>query len=178
MVTYQLTPKGAFMLKEAGIEPSSQFNRALLLELIRTGDAFTGGTGAGEAATAHGQMEFDLANDPDPETALPVCGDCRKAEDLHLVLSGPPAALVAKLLCPACRGRDNVLDTSIHLSLVSLPLLLRLSELKAIGKKHESVIRFEKLLRTESSLKWDKLRKQWAATQGQLFDAHGGDDLL
>jgi hypothetical protein len=57
-------------------------------------------------------------------------------------------------------------------------VLVRLGELKPIGEKHESVVRFEKLLRTESSLKWNKLRKQWAATQGQLFDAHGGDDLL
>ena len=178
MVTYQLTPEGAVKLKKAGIDPGLQFPRALLLELIRTGDAFTGGTGAGEAATEHGQMALDLANDPDPETALPVCGECRKAEELHLVLSGPPASLIAKLLCPACRGRVNTLDTSIPLSLVSLPVLLRLGELKAICEKHESVNRYEELLRTESSLKWDEIKKHRAATQGHLFDTKCGDDLI
>ena len=178
MVTYQLTPDGAEKLKRVGIDPDHQFPRALLLALIRSGDAFTGGTGAGEATTDPGQLAFDLADDPDPETTLPVCGECRKAEELHLVLSGPRASLIAKLLCPACRDQVNTLDTSMPLALVSLPVLLRLGELKGISDKHESVNRYEKLLRTEYSLKWEEIKKKLAAKQGYLFNAKSGDDLF
>lgn len=64
------------------------------------------------------------------------------------------------------------------LALVSLPVLLRLGELKGISDKHESVNRYEKLLRTEYSLKWEEIKKKLAAKQGYLFNAKSGDDLF
>jgi len=41
VITYQLTPDGERKLTAAGIAPGAQFQRALLLDLYRTGDAFT-----------------------------------------------------------------------------------------------------------------------------------------
>ena len=177
IVTFQLTNDGTEKLKRVGIEPDQQFPRGLLLGLIRTGDAFTGGNNAGEPTAEHGQIALDLANDPDPETTLPVCGACRKAEDLHLVLFKQPTSLTAKLLCPVCRCRVTDIDTSMPLSLVTLPVLRRLRELKDIVEKHESLNRYEELLLNESTLKWDEIKKQRAATQGHLFGIEGTDEL-
>ena len=178
VVTYQLTPQGVEKLKSAGIESGMPFLRSVLLELIRAGEAFTHGSGANESAVAHGQMELDLIDDPVPETALPMCGGCAKAEGLHLVLSGPSEALTERLLCPACRGKINNVDTSIPLSMVTLSVLVRLRELKAIHEKHASASLYEELLRADSSLKWDELKKQRAANQGLLFGAGNGGELL
>lgn len=178
VVTFQLTPRGAEKLHGAGIAPSMQFRRAMLLDLIRTGDAFTHGGGVDDTTSKDGQMDLDLTNDPHPETALPMCGECRKAEGLHLVLSGSPDALRAELLCPECRARAGILDTSIPLSVVTLPVLLHLVELKRIRERHESVSRYEELLHTESSLRWDEMKKQRAATQGFLFEGKGQDELM
>ena len=47
IVTYQLTTAGQEKLVGAGIETHKTFERALLLDLIRSGDAFTGGSGPG-----------------------------------------------------------------------------------------------------------------------------------
>ena len=45
IITYQLTPEGERKLTAAGIVSGQQFHRALLLDLYRTGNAYTGGGG-------------------------------------------------------------------------------------------------------------------------------------
>jgi hypothetical protein len=102
-ITYQLTPDGEKKLTAAGIAPGKKFQRALLLDLYRTGDAFTHGTGVDDPALAS-QLEMDFANDPDPETAFPACDICRSVNDLHLTLTGSAGDLVAQLQCAACRA--------------------------------------------------------------------------
>ena len=72
VITYQLTPDGERKLTAAGILPGQQFQRALLLDLYRTGDTFTHGSGVDDPTLVN-QLEMDFANDPDPETAFPAC---------------------------------------------------------------------------------------------------------
>ncbi len=98
VITFQLTSEGLQKLKATGVQPEQQFPRGLLLDLYRTGDAYTGGSGVEEPTTESlNQLELDFAHDPDPETLFPSCEDCASVEDLHLSLLSAGAGLAAKL---------------------------------------------------------------------------------
>jgi hypothetical protein len=179
VITFQLTAPGERKLKEAGVTPDQNFPRALLLDLCRTGDAFTHGTGVDQAATdSLNQLELDFAGDPDPETAFPCCDDCLSMDDLHLALVREAGRLAAKLQCPHCRDvTSHLLDTCIPIRLVTLTLFGRLFEIKSMMNKYEGVNRFESLLRTEFESKWEELRRLRRASQQALFDTGVGGDL-
>lgn len=169
IITYQLTPAGESKLAAAGIVPDQNFERAILLDLYRTGDAFTRGGEIAEAVLAN-QLEMDFASDPDPETAFPTCDDCGSVADLHLTLTGSPASLAARVQCPECRAKPaNIADTSVPLSLLTRPLLSRLLEMKSVGVKAGNVMRYEALLEAEFTSKWDSVRKQRTKSQASLF---------
>jgi len=176
VITYQLTPDGECKLTAAGIAPGQQFQRALLLDLYRTGDAFTHGSGVDDPLAS--QMEMDFANDPDPETAFPACDVCRSVNDLHLTLTGSAEDLVAQLQCAACRTIPAARpDTSIPVVLLSRPILSRLFQMKPVTQKGKNVTQFEELLRTEFESKWEALRKRRSAAQTSLFDTKAGGEL-
>lgn len=179
MVTFQLTSDGERKLLAAGIAPGNQFPRALLLDLYRTGDAFTGGSGVGEPVPESlNQLELDFAQDPDSETAFPSCNDCASVDDIHLAILREQGALAAKLQCTHCRDvTSHILDSCIPLRLVTLTLFGRLFEIKSVTKKYEGVNRFESLLRTEFESKWDDLRKLRGASQESLFKTGLKDEL-
>jgi hypothetical protein len=179
VITYQLTPDGERKLTAAGIAPGQQFQRALLLDLYRTGDAFTRGSGVDDPAlAAAGQLEMDFANDPDPETAFPACDVCRSVNDLHLTLTGSPEDLVAQLQCPTCRAIPAARpDISIPVALLSRPILSRLFQMKPVAGKGKNVKQFEELFRTEFESKWEALRKLRGAPQKSLFDLAPSDGL-
>ena len=69
-------------------------------------------------------------------------------------------------------------DTSIPVAAVSLPLMNRLPHLKTVTKRDDSVAKFEELLRSEFSARWEELRKQRAASQGFLFGGSADDRLV
>ena len=179
VITYQLTPDGERKLTAAGIAAGQQFQRALLLDLYRTGDAFTHDTGVDDPAmVAAGQLEMDFANDPDPETAFPACDVCRSVNDLHLTLTGSAEGLVAQLQCATCRAVPAARpDTSIPVALLSRPLLSRLFQMKPAAGKGKNVKQFEELLRTEFESKWEALRARRGAPQKSLFDLAPSDGL-
>ena len=179
MVTFQLTADGEKKLTAARISPGEQFPRALLLDLYRTGDAFTGGSGAATLALdPASQLEMDFANDPDPETAFPACDVCRSVNDLYLTIAGNPEDLVAQLQCATCRALPGARpDTSIPLGLLSRPVLSRLFQLKSVAAKGSNVKQFEELLRTEFESKWETLRKSHRPSQQSLLDSRPSDGL-
>ena len=179
VITYQLTPDGEKKLTAAGIACGQQFQRALLLDLYRTGDAFTHGSGVDDSdLTAAGQLEMDFANDPDPETAFPACDVCRSVNDLHLTLTASAKELVAQLQCDTCRALPAARpDTCIPLALLSRPILSRLFALKTVKHKGPNVKQFEELLRTEFESKWAALRNGRAATQKNLLDTRPSGEL-
>jgi len=116
VVTFQLTPEGERKLRLAGVAPGSRFQRAILLDLYRTGDAFTHGAGAGDPAEPPAQLEIDFTNDPEPETAFPACSGCAGVDELHLILCAAPAGLAARPQYPKCRAKAAAgsVDTSIR----------------------------------------------------------------
>ena len=177
--TFPLTPAGEGKLAAAGIVPEQNFERAILLDLYRTGDAFSRGGEFPEAVLAN-QLGMDLASDPHKESAFPTCEDCRSVADLHLALIGRATDLAARLLCPACRTTPgNVADTSVPVSLLTRPVLSRLFEMKSVGTKANNVLRYEALLNAAFALRWDAVQNQRNKTQAALFSQGelGGLDL-
>ena len=87
IIAFQLTHDGERKLKTAGIFPGRTFGRALLLDLYRSGDAFTYGRGLErmDQEFEPRQLEFDFAKDPEPESLFPLCAICSSPDDLHLV---------------------------------------------------------------------------------------------
>ena len=179
VVTFQLTAEGERKLSAVDVTPGNKFPRALLLDLYRTGDAFTGGTGVGEPIQQPlNQIELDFPQDSDPETAFPGCEDCGSVDDLHLSLVREQGALAAKLQCPHCRDvTSHTLDTCVPLRLLPLASLGRLFEIKDVARKHDSVNRLETLLRTEFESKWEELRKLRSASQQSLFQTGSEGEL-
>ena len=179
VVTFQLTADGEKKLAAARIAPGEQFPRALLLDLYRTGDAFTGGSGpATLPSDSAGQLEMDFANDLDPETAFPACDVCRSGNDLYLTIAGNREDLVAQLQCATCRALPGARpDTSIPLGLLSRPILSRLFQLKPVAAKASNVKQFEELLRSEFESKWEALRKRRGTSQTSLFPLGPSDGL-
>lgn len=176
VITYQLTQEGEKKLSAARIGPGEQFERAILLDLYRSGDAYTGGSGTDDPLAS--QMEMDFANDPVPETAFPACDVCGSVNDLHLTIRGLPEKLIAQLQCPTCRDLPGAQsDTIIPVALLSRPLLSRLLQMKSVAARSPGVKLFEELLRTEFESKWAALRQRRGNAQTSLFDTGPSDGL-
>lgn len=169
VVTYQLTATGEQRLAGAGIVAGQRFERALLLDLYRSGDAYAKGHEFPEAVLAN-QLEMDFAGDPNPESEFPVCDGCRSPTDLHLTLRGEATSFTAWLLCPVCRAKpEQHADTSIPVALLSRTLLSSLYASKSVAEKAENVQRHEALLDAAFTQRWDAVRAQRGAVQSQLF---------
>lgn len=167
IITFHLTPDGINRLSEAGVKSGDRFGRALLLDLYRSGDVFTYGTGPGELIDKH-QMELDFSNDPYSDKMFPTCANCLSLQDLHLVeVIGKDH--FASILCAGCRTKKIVtFDTSIPLPLVSRATLISLTNLKGIKKLDSSAKVYKKLLDAEFESKW-KAYQKGKQTQIPLF---------
>ena len=176
IVTFQLTVEGQKKLLSAGIIAGRTFERGLLLDLYRSGDAYTHGTGPGKEMIEVDlrQMELDFSHDPEPESMFPSCGNCSSVGDLHLVEEVKGKDHHAVILCAECRIRKSVtIDTSIPLPFVTRGILNRLLEMKNIGKIDSSVSAYKELLDKEFQGKWDalaKIKKSGKGKQKSLFD--------
>jgi hypothetical protein len=176
IITFQLTQAGNERLKLAGIQPGEAFGRAILLDLYRSGDAFTHGTGPGEeiSKTDPRQLELDFKNDPDPESLFPGCASCSSPVSLHLVEIKEKVHL-ASILCADCRSeKSKSIDTSIPIQIVNRSVLKHILEIKRIEKTDPSVIAYRELLETQFQTKWDEIAKaktkKKSVKQETLFD--------
>lgn len=171
IITFQLTEEGQQTLKKAGIKNREQFRRALLLDLYRSGNVYTSGSGPGEIIDDL-QLELDLKNDPEPEKMFPACVGCSSIQDLHLVEVSGNKPFVS-ILCRQCRATKEAIDTSIPLSLVTRGNLSRLLEIKQIKKIDASVSAYKKLLDAEFESKWAAYTKG-KPVQALLLDPGDG----
>ena len=176
IIAFQLTSDGEQRLKSAGIFPGKTFGRALLLDLYRSGDAFTYGRGLDqiEKDLEPHQLEFDFAKDPEPESLFPLCAVCSSPDDLHLVeIKGNNH--YASLLCADCRkNQRGFIDTSVPLSLVTRAILKQLLDMKHIEKKDSAVSNYQSLLEAEFKSRWDALKKRKKTKQEKLFETGNG----
>jgi hypothetical protein len=176
IVTFQLTTEGQKKLRSAGIIVGKTFERGLLLDLYRSGDAYTHGTrpGKGIFKVDTLQMELDFSHDPEPESMFPACCKCSSMGDLHFVEEIKGKDHWAIILCARCRSSESEkIDTSIPLPLVTRGILTRLLEMKNIKRIDSSVSAYRELLDKEFQSKWDalaKIKKSGKGKQKSLFD--------
>jgi hypothetical protein len=175
IMTFQLTKEGEGKLRSAGVTAGQPFGRALLLDLYRSGDAYTHGSGPGKVVIKVDprQMAFDFLNDPEPESLFPSCAVCTSPFDLHLV-EIRNGHYFASILCPNCR-KDNhyEIDSSIPLPLVTKGIFNRFLTIKGIEKMDSSVLSYKDLLNAEFQSKWDAIPKRArrkSIRQGKLFE--------
>ena len=174
IVTFHLTAEGQEKLLSAGILPGKTFVRGLLLDLYRSGDAYTHGTGPGKGMIEVDprQMELDFSNDKEPESMFPCCAGCSSVGDLHLVEEIKGKDRRAIILCTGCRSnKSENIDTSIPLPLVTRGILTRFLEMKNIEKIDSSVTAYRELLDKEFQGKWDALARRKPGQQEKLFDS-------
>lgn len=172
IITFHLTPDGHNKILKAGLTTEQPFPRALLLDLYRSGEVFTQGTGPGEIIDAR-QTELDFSNDPDPEKLFPSCAACDSINDLHLI-EIKEGGHKASILCVACRFKKiAAFDTSIPLTLVSRTILNQVIAMKGLTKIDASVKTYKKLLDAEFESKWNTYRKE-KAEQGVLIEVDTG----
>ncbi|MCX5850426.1 MAG: hypothetical protein NTW65_13440 [Deltaproteobacteria bacterium] len=159
IVTFQLTKEGQKKLFDAGVIEGEPFLRALLLDLCRSGDAFTQGKGVKPSTLQFGekQMSLDFSDDPEPESMFPSCGECSSLNDLHIVEMVSKKHIVS-ILCSECRKKKSAqLDTSIPLPLINRGNLKQLLTIKGIKEVDKSISSFQKLLDAEFESKWKAL---------------------
>ena len=176
IITFHLTPEGHSKILKAGVTPKQPFGRAILLDLYRSGEVFTYGSGPGEVIGVvidECQTELDFSNDPDSEKMFPSCASCPSIQDLHLVEVIAKDHL-ASILCGECRSKKvDTFDTSIPLTLVSRAILNRFIAMKGIKKIDASVTAYKELLDAEFESKWDAY-KRGKPEQG-VFDVDTGN---
>jgi hypothetical protein len=173
IITFQLTHEGQRRLQNVGVSSGQQFTRALLLDLYRSGEVFTHGTGPGEIIDER-QMVLDFSDDPDSEKMFPSCASCSSLQDLHLVEVKAKDHL-ASILCDECRAKKiATFDTSIPLTLVSRAILNRFIAIKEIKKIDASVTAYKELLDAEFESKWDAYRRG-KPEQALLIDTDSGN---
>lgn len=158
IITFNLTPEGVGKIHNARIKAGQRFGRAILLDLYRSGEAFTYGSGPGDVVDDN-QGEFDFTKDPDSEKMFPACADCSSLNNLHLIEKMEPDH-IASILCGDCRTKKiATFDMSIPLLLVSRSTLNRLLTMKGIDKIDASVTAYKGLLDAEFQTKWDAYKK-------------------
>jgi hypothetical protein len=173
VATFKLTGKGMKRLRSVGLADGENFDTSILLDLYRSGDAFTHGRVTAEAKGKSPQMKFDFLNETQPKRVFPCCSACGLVEDLHLVEVKAPTPTLT-LLCRRCRRKKmGFIDTSIPLPLVSRGILKRLLTMKKIGKRDSSVTDYQKVLEAKFSKKWEevamKKKKSKSPRQADLF---------
>lgn len=169
VATFHLKSDGCRKLARVGIKTGDTFPRALLLDLYRTGDAYTrtGEPGDVDVKPHKLQLKLDFPDDHEPGSLFPCCSACSSVEDLHVVEIKQPEHIAA-ILCPPCRAKKAV-DSSIPLPLVSHQILSRLLKMKSIQKVDRSVLAYQKLLEAEFESTWADLLKN-RPLQKKLFD--------
>ncbi len=172
IITFHLTPEGHSKVLKAGVTPDQPFGRALLLDLYRSGEVFTYGSGPSEVIDGR-QMALDFSDDPDSEKMFPSCASCSSLQDLHMV-EIMDKVHEASILCKACRSKQIAsFDTSIPLALVSRAILNHFIAMKEIEKLDTSATAYKELLDAEFESKWDAYRRS-KPEQVSLIDIESG----
>lgn len=172
IVTYRLSQEGVRRLQENSITDGGKFSWAILLELIRQGDAYTGNAGEQDEDlsgwTQLGLLFNIKENEPSTADLVPLCS-CGSMEGLHIAELA--ASKTASLLCDACRtSRRDQIDASLPIYLVNNAESLQRFLSVAGLTPDKSLEGYRDLLESKHSEKWDKIvRKRRAASQAPLF---------
>lgn len=173
IVTYRLSSEGARSLKENSINDGDKFSWAMLLELIRQGDAYTS-NGGGDVEDLSGWTQLGLLfsipeHEPTQSEPVPLCA-CGSMEGLHIAELADTKT--ATLLCDDCRkGQRHQIDASVPIYLINTPPALdHLLERSGLTP-NESVTAFRNLLSANHAAIWQsRMPVKGRAVQTGLFE--------
>jgi hypothetical protein len=173
IVTYRLSAEGARRLQDNSIIDGEKFSWAMLLELIRQGDAYTSSSGADDEDlsgwTQLGLLFNIQENEPSAAEAVPLCA-CGSMEGLHIAELTESKA--ATLLCDECRKtRRDQIDASVPIYMINTaPTLDHLLERSGLTPD-DSVKAFRDLLNTSLAAKWQsRILPKGKTVQNELFE--------
>jgi hypothetical protein len=172
IVTYRLSSDGACLLKDNSITDGVKLSWAMLLELIRKGDAYT--SNAGEADedlsgwTQLGLLFNIQENEPTATDLVPLCA-CGSLEGLHIVELAQMKT--ASLLCNECRtSRRDQIDASVPIYMINTPPTLDHMLERSKLTPDESVTAYRELLNSSLAAKWNcRIRPKGKTVQTGLF---------
>lgn len=173
IVTYRLSTEGTQRLQDNSITDGAKFSWAILLELIRQGDAYTSNSGADDEDLS-GWTQLGLLfniqdNEPSAADAVPLCA-CGSMESLHIAELAN--LKTATLLCDECRKiRRDQIDASVPIYLINTPADIDTLLVRNDLTPDDSVITYRDLLNTSLAAKWNnRVRPKVKATQAGFFD--------
>lgn len=148
IVTYQVTPDGCIFLEKQGVAEGSQFGRSLLLQLCRSGDAYTRASAPDLDLSGWIQTSLDFSDDPVPETSMPVCACCGSPYGLHLVSVNEEGKepFLSIRCADCCVSRRLEHGICIPAPVLSRPFLKRLIGLSGVEILDESASSYAGLL--------------------------------
>lgn len=173
IVTYRLSSDGACFLKDNSITDGDKLSWAMLLELIRQGDAFTSNTAdADEDLSGWTQLGllFNIQeNEPSAADLVPLCA-CGSLDGLHIAELAK--LKTASLLCNECRSsRRDQIDASVPIYMINTPPALDHLLDRSGLTPDDSVTAYRALLNTSLAAKWkDKIRPKVRSVQTGLFE--------
>jgi len=156
IVTYRLSTDGARRLQDNSITDGEKFSWAMLLELIRQGDAYTSNSGADDEDlsgwTQLGLLFNIQENEPSTADLVPLCA-CGSMKGLHIAELAD--LKTASLLCDECRtSRRDQIDASVPIYMINTtPALDHLLERSRLTPG-DSVTAYRDLLNSSLAAKW------------------------
>lgn len=173
IVTYRLSNEGAHRLQDNSITDGDKFSWAMLLELIRQGDAYASNA-AEQDEDLSGWSQLGLLfniqeNEPSAADPVPLCA-CGSMKGLHIAELDD--SKTASLLCDECRtSRRDQIDASVPIYMINTPPALdHLLERSGLTPD-DSVTAYRELLNTNLAAKWkSRIRPKGKAVQTGLFE--------
>jgi hypothetical protein len=173
IVTYRLSSEGARRLQDNSITDGEKFTWAMLLELIRQGDAYTSNSGADDEDlsgwTQLGLLFNIQENEPTAADFVPLCS-CGSMEGLHIAEF--IKLKTASLLCNECRtSRRDQIDASVPIYMINTPPALdHLLERSGLTPD-DSVSEYRELLNASLAAKWkSRILPKGKTVQTGLFE--------
>jgi hypothetical protein len=156
IVTYRLSQEGARSLQDNSITDGEKFSWAILLELIRKGDAYTSKAGADDedlSGWAQLGLVFNIPeHEPTHAEQVPLCA-CGSMEGLHIAELAD--SKTASLLCNECRtSRRGQIDASVPIYMVNTPSALDHLLDRSGLTPDDSVTAYCGLLNSSLAAKW------------------------
>ena len=130
VITFQLTENGQKRFLGAGLKDGDGFDRAVLFDLYRAGDAFTHGSGTDYATEDSHQLLLDFPDDATPESIFPSCSKCGSPKGLNLVNCSNNPLHDSYILCPSCRATQTIgPDVSMPLPILSRSIIAQFQQM-------------------------------------------------
>jgi len=171
VATFQVTRAGHEQLLRGGVTEGNKFPLSLLVDLLRSGEAYTGGSGLqGQApATSPDQLELDFPEDAAAEALLPACEVTGTFEALHLTVVEVDDSSTARVLgTQARKSLDGRLTLSIPLPVLSLGGLRRLQDMGEIPSDSPAVERLRRYYQEDLTAHWERHRRKPKPSQAVL----------